>query len=863
MTCTVRQCQILKLTCARFLWIYLQVQTIWDPTLSKNDEDIRHRIENLPNGLDKTYETCLRRIENSGDHNHRDVAVKAFRWISAAKTPLSPRQAREVVSMNRSNVRLQESKILNTSVTEYCANLLTTDITNRQVLFTHASVKQFLEDPSKVPQDLSRYRLQSKQAARECMVVCLAYLDSVKSQRQLVIRQRGVDITHDIPKIIEAGLSNSRMASVARLVMGKSSTSTLSTQNESAAFTPDIGFAKLEIHDYLVRNWLPHTSDLELSDQDFSTFQRLCLTIDSELFPWLQNKTTKSSVYQQLAQYSVVDRHIPLLRAVRGQLKKEPNILRSVFNSHCPGTDVSLTHMAAALGFTNVLREFPATCDMDAYDGALECRTPLAWAVERSHFKTAEWLIVERRVRIQNCRKESIHSKHSIHLLTILAGLDSDEGFWRLARYCKMSTITANYLSQALFTACTKGHAQVAKQLIMSGAKVYLSPRGKDFSASFYWPWYGEFGMTTTQSLMTLAIKCRNGQALALLATVMLEYSTNNEAIRRDDKRAIKAAIESVLSLKPAEVISMWDFLCIPNVFAILVTHDRWLELIMDTKTWNNVSNNENSCWSGVVRSILHAQLNLKRRDQCGRALVLSPLSTHGSWLSISDDFMIRLLPLEYVREDSYHELDQDMPNAWREDSLLRASSRVALMRTDSFRGFFLYLMDEVYSLTFQKRTKQFSAAVTEALIYFLRGRRLGRENALEAATPQRMIEILESQSGVQPFSKVLDQPWTYGLHASGSSTKQLFHLSRCYRTCRQNGPRARRMYKDLKHIPDNYDVSLNFPYGYMKINGRYIVAKSILGAIYRWNYRIRRRKGLSFSAADIAYAKAVGLPIP
>lgn len=369
---------------------------------------------------------CLRRIEDHEDPDHRELAAKALRWVFACSTPLTTRQAREVVSMDQSNVELPESGILNACVTEYCANLLTTDLTNRQVLFTHASVKQFLSDRAKISPDLMRFHMKPVDAERECATVCLTYLDTIDSRKQLMIRQ-GADIKHLAPKVVKMAVSMSpTVASMAQVFMRRPPKTNIEASIPKV-FQSSSNPVKLEIYDYFLNNWLSLTSNIALQDSNSLILRRLCQRVDPNMFPWIRKTADECALYQQIAQHSVIHRHLPLLRAVQEHLRTHKRgILRSVFESHCPGTRVRLVHMAAALGFTDILAQLMDTCDVDAYDDEIHHSTPLACAAERSHFVTVEWLLVEGRIRNTYCR---MSLKYGVSLLTILAGLDTEDGF--------------------------------------------------------------------------------------------------------------------------------------------------------------------------------------------------------------------------------------------------------------------------------------------------------------------------------------------------------------------------------------------------------------------------------------------------
>jgi len=82
----------------------------------------------------------------------------------------------------------------------------------------------------------------------------------------------------------------------------------------------------------------------------------------------------------------------------------------------------------------------------------------------------------------------------------------------------------------------------------------------------------------------------------------------------------------------------------------------------------------------------------------------------------------------------------------------------------------------------------------------------------------------------------------------------------RCLRRCKNNQVKALELYRDLSKAtktPDA-DLSLNFPAGYWKVGNRYAVKLSIVGSLYRWNWRLRRRLERPLSAADKVYLCAV-----
>lgn len=405
---------------------------IWDPKLSKSDGQIRVLIGNLPKGLEETYQRCLQRIEEQ-DPEHREIAAKAFKWMSAVETPLTPRQAREVVSMDSSNVYLQESSVLNASVTEFCANLLTIDLTNRQVLFAHASVKQFLH--RELPLSLIRYHLDFAKIVPDWAAVCLAYLDTIRSRKQLIVRQ-GIDTTRLLPKLVENSLPRPlKIPAFTRFLTRPSTRTNTSSTRVPQASQSNSNATTLQMHDYFLSNWLSLTSNIRPSDPGHIILQRLCRYLDPEVFHWVESKANeRTSIYQRITQHATVTRHLPLLRAVLQHLKTHtPTLLKEVLDAECPGTSVRLVHMSAALGYTDVLQELAKYCAVNVFDNERIKRTSIAWAAEKSHFETVKWLLSKARGDRDVCRigpyQNNAGQTYSVSLLTLLAELDTEDGF--------------------------------------------------------------------------------------------------------------------------------------------------------------------------------------------------------------------------------------------------------------------------------------------------------------------------------------------------------------------------------------------------------------------------------------------------
>jgi len=154
------------------------------------EDGIRALIDDRPDGIDATYAKCLRRIQSHENQRHRVLAAKAFRWVAASKRPLTHRQAQEAVSLDSENLQVRESAIINSPLTHYCGNLLTTDLSKSRIQFTHASVKAFLQDVNRLPLDLVEFKIDLLTDNLWCAKLCFSYFDFLQSRKQLALRQQ-------------------------------------------------------------------------------------------------------------------------------------------------------------------------------------------------------------------------------------------------------------------------------------------------------------------------------------------------------------------------------------------------------------------------------------------------------------------------------------------------------------------------------------------------------------------------------------------------------------------------------------------------------------------------------------------------
>ncbi|KAK5950051.1 hypothetical protein OHC33_009013 [Knufia fluminis] len=387
---------MLKANCAKmFLWVRLQILSIWDPNLTTCDDDIKAQLSSLPDGIDDIYIRCLRRIHTTNIQRSRDIAPRVFKWVSSAKQPLTDMQAREAVSMTTENLPLHKTMVLGSQVTDYCANLIVLDELTGTVAFPHPTVRDFLREPGKVPADLKHYQLSAQNDDLWCGELCLVYANIVQERKQIVIH-RTQKISTDVVRPIAKTVLGSNMPSRWRGVGPNSSSTAVQISMPVATQRQGLMGKDFAMHEYLCRFWLAHNRNICPDAPMYSLFVDLCLGHNPDVQPWATDSSTVTVRYQRIVEFAIMHEHIPLLRLVVNHIRKRRiSLVRSVFEGVCPGTDSSFLHIAAALGHEGVVTILLEVCRKDLADGS--GHSPAAVAASGHHDKVFTLLLPEPR----------------------------------------------------------------------------------------------------------------------------------------------------------------------------------------------------------------------------------------------------------------------------------------------------------------------------------------------------------------------------------------------------------------------------------------------------------------------------------
>ncbi|KAL6816716.1 ankyrin repeat-containing domain protein [Trichoderma sp. SZMC 28015] len=155
-----------------FLWVVFQVDEL---CLQHCDEDIRTAIRNFPKDLEETFNRVIDRIISQ---RNEDIAKRIFRWVAAAKEPLSLKQLEEIIfveiGQEYSKRERQSNGIVH--ISSWCENLVHVDEELKTVQFVHQTVQQFFIERSSKSRN-NQFSLNLRDADHFLGEICVTYLN--------------------------------------------------------------------------------------------------------------------------------------------------------------------------------------------------------------------------------------------------------------------------------------------------------------------------------------------------------------------------------------------------------------------------------------------------------------------------------------------------------------------------------------------------------------------------------------------------------------------------------------------------------------------------------------------------------------
>jgi hypothetical protein len=354
--------------------VYLQLELIWDECFT--DNEIRSALEQLPKGLEETYQRCVERIDFQDNR-----PLKALKWISYATRPLHVEELLEAVAFDLQDTARDRGKIPNRDfVTACCANLAVLDSNDYCVYFAHPSVKQYLEEY--LPHRTPGYPNSSSQRELECGEFCVAYLS---------FSNFGLELgKYDA---VVANLPNP--AALAARSVGPSMLSKLFLRGSPKqkpsyplrihlirkALAPDR--SQYRFLDYAISNWPLQTKKITPESKVWEKFGQLALQFSESwnFHPWIPSGSSLHSYVHGLFGWAVKEQHQPLL-SIALNMRQD---LQKVCDLPSIGERLPALHMVSRLGHDDVVKILLDLCKVNLQDE--DGYTPLHHAADKGHIQ--------------------------------------------------------------------------------------------------------------------------------------------------------------------------------------------------------------------------------------------------------------------------------------------------------------------------------------------------------------------------------------------------------------------------------------------------------------------------------------------
>ncbi|KAK4064438.1 hypothetical protein Trihar35433_7955 [Trichoderma harzianum] len=312
-----------------FLWVIFQVNEL---CLQHCDEDIRTAIQNFPKDLEETFNRAIDRIVSHGD---QDIAKRIFRWVAAAKEPLSLDQLKEIIfveiGQEYSKTERQSNGIAH--ISSWCENLVHVDEELKTVQFVHQSVQRFFIERSSESRH-NQFYLNLEDADHYLGEICVTYLNFNDFKTTLARRQQPLP---PMPPIAMAGTALRpqwkavlSIPALLKLNLDTRGGSTASNAIEALGTfqRDDTGSAKEELHvrhpflGYASIHWISHTTMFQKENsKTWNSWERMIVQgHDLVKKPWIEWPFDKS--IGAILDWSQNFHHYALIRLVllRGML---------------------------------------------------------------------------------------------------------------------------------------------------------------------------------------------------------------------------------------------------------------------------------------------------------------------------------------------------------------------------------------------------------------------------------------------------------------------------------------------------------------------------------------------------------------
>lgn len=269
------------------------------------DDEIKEVLKGLPQGLDGTYQRCLKKIVSRRQHSH---AFNALKWVSHAKPPFLLEELEECLVFDPWKRHRDASKRPNISIVKICANLVVIDEADGSnvVRLAHSTVKEFLEKSTtqKFLEDLDQSRRLLFDFGPSDLSLgeyCISYLFASEYQ--------------------DFSLSIEQPASFRKRLLGTSLSSKLANRRTEAQTLSSrrVSLEEYRLLTYARANWAAHTLTISKHSPSWEQFRVL---VSQSNGPWdtsllKHDRDTTDGRYQKQFHWAIEHEHLPLLGLLR------------------------------------------------------------------------------------------------------------------------------------------------------------------------------------------------------------------------------------------------------------------------------------------------------------------------------------------------------------------------------------------------------------------------------------------------------------------------------------------------------------------------------------------------------------------
>ena len=311
-----------------------------------------------------------------------------FRWVAAAKRPLSLMEIREAIAVEPCQPFSQQDKLVNDvrQLIPWCGNLLALDEEEGLVQFAHHSVKDYLlsEEISEISSH--HFRIELRDIDQEAGEICCTYLNFSDFEKE-VVHFPQVPSGLDPKAIIETSLSASSSPTLTSSLLWLNNWRKVRRATEHSALWRQLHLTSLRVATMWPQNlqtryyflayaseyWLHHTSNFKEENHCWSLFRRLVLTEKTTLAakPWSMEEWKEFGAKVQDFILKTEHRALLSLAILEQPTHARADLCRMVENHSVLCTDEVLQFLVNATGS---VEEFWSTWDPVLIIVAERCR---------------------------------------------------------------------------------------------------------------------------------------------------------------------------------------------------------------------------------------------------------------------------------------------------------------------------------------------------------------------------------------------------------------------------------------------------------------------------------------------------------